>query len=157
MNRLRRTLLRVGRWIAAFCTFFITVAVLWIFYAVIHERYRYVQLPNGTRLAVTEWFTLDGGVVLKNSKGEIVVQPDIGGVVWNEQYVKGWRAAPDKGDIVFIYKVGDATGIDSTKATADEYKALIKQSGLKDEGDFLNFPSFLVLIENPDYQRAWYE
>ncbi len=157
MSRLRGALRRIWRWYMAFCTFFVTLAILWVFYAIIHDRYRYVQLPNGTRLAVTKWFELDGGVVLKNSNGDIVAQPNVGGVVWNDQYVKGWRWAPGKDDIVFIYKVGEPTAIDSTKATAEQYRVLIRQSGLKDEDDFLNFPGFLDLIGDIKYHRFWYE
>jgi hypothetical protein len=158
MSKVRIALRRLWRWNMAFCTIFITFAVLYIIYCLAEERYRYVQLPNGARLAVTEWFTLDGGVVLKNSSGQIVTPPDIGGVVWNDKYVKGWRWDAGKGgDIVFIYKIGCPMAIDSAKATAEEFRALSKQSGLADEHDYLNFPSFLTLIQNQDYHRSWYE
>lgn len=163
MNRVRRTLLSVGRWIAAFCTFFITVAVLWIFYAVIHERYRYVQLPNGTRLAVTEWFTPDGGVVLKNSKGDIVVPPNIGGVTWNDKYVLGWRWVPGKDDIHFIYKIGSPAAVEFNDDTAEDFRRLKNESGLTSTVEkgyhyySSSYQNYLDLIQNLDFHRAWYE
>lgn len=158
MSKVRTAMRRLWRWYMAFCTFFVTLAILYIIYFFVEERYRYVQLPNGARLAVTEWFTLGGGVVLKNSSGDIVTPPDIGGVVWNDKYVKGWRWDAGKGgDIVFIYEIGSPAAIDSAKTTADEYRMLSKQSGLADENDYLNFPSFLSLINNLDYHRSWYE
>lgn len=141
----------------AFCTFFVTLAVLWVCYCIVEERYRYVELPNGARLAVTKWFESGGGVVLMNGNGHIVASANVGGVVWNDHYVKGWRWAPGKEDIVFIYKVGDPAAIESTKATSKEYRAMAIQSGLENEDDFLNFPGFLELIGNLQYHRFWYE
>lgn len=162
-NKLQTALRNVGRWYIAFCTFFITVAVLWIFYAVIHERYRYVQLPNGTRLAVTEWFTLDGGVVLKNGKGDIVVPPNIGGVTWNDQYVLGWRWVPGKDDIHFVYKIGSPAAVEFNDDTAEEFRRLQNESGLTSTVEkgynyySSSYQNYLDLIQNLDFHRAWYE
>ncbi|MFZ5930881.1 MAG: hypothetical protein ACOY15_06670 [Pseudomonadota bacterium] len=157
MSKVRAALRSLWRFYRAICTFFATMVVLSLLYGPVHERYRYVELPNGARLAVTEWFESDGGVVLMNGNGDIVAAADIGGVVWNDHYVKGWRWAPGKDDIVFIYKVGDPAAIESTKETSKEYRVMLRQSGLENENDFLNFPGYLDLIEKLEYHRFWYE
>ena len=162
-SKVRGALRSLWRFYRAICTFFATLVVLSLLYGPVHDRYRYVELPNGTRLAVTEWFESDGGVVLKNSHGDIVVPPDIGGVVWNDQFVAGWRATPGNDEIYFIYKVGSLNAIEFRGDTAEEYRRLKKESGLKSivENGYHHYSlaeqNFLDLIQIPEYSRAWYE
>jgi len=170
MSKVRVALGRMWHWYRIACTIFFTGAALYVFNSLVEDRYRYVQLPNGTRLVATKW--LEGGIALENSHGDFIVQPDIGGVVWNSGYVKGWRStAPlgrpnrpyGKDDIFFIYKVGAATAIERNDVTEKQYIVLEKQSGLTDRtevapGKFESgYKDQFSLIWNAKYRRMWYE
>lgn len=143
----RNTLRRLLRWYMAVCTAFCTLAALFAVYSVFYEQYRCVQLPNGARLAPTQWF--EKNIALKNSQGDIVVQPDIDGVVWNDQYVAGWRRISGEGYFPFLYKIGDPADMEYT---GEERRAFVKQSGPTDHEEIMNY---MYLIYHTDYHRAW--
>ena len=162
----RHPIRRMLRWLMIVCAAFFTLVILLVLEAQIYLQYRYVQLPNGTSLAATEWF--EEGIVLRNSNGDIVVQPDIDGVVWNDRFVMGWRWIHGQDDIFFIYRIGDPAAVETglNDDNADAYRRLVKQSGLsglsgsKEIGTHhysSTYQNYLDLIQNLDYQRAWYE
>ncbi len=143
----RNTLRRLLRWYMTVCTAFFTLAVLYVPYGIFYDQYRCVQLPNGTRLVATQWF--EKKIALKNSQGDIVVQPDIDGVVWNDQYVSGWRWISGEGYFPFLYKIGDPADVEYT---GEEQRAFIKQSGPTDHKESMNY---MYLINSPGYRRTW--
>lgn len=148
-DRLRDAFRWMWRWYVYGCIAFGTLAVLYVLYAVFYYQYRYVQLPNGARLVATQWF--EKKIALKNSRGDIVVQPDIDAIAWNDKYVEGWRRVSGEGYFHFIYKIGDPANVEYTQ---EEYRALLEQSGPTDHKETMNY---FYLIDSPGYRRAWYE
>jgi hypothetical protein len=144
------------------CIVFCTLVIFIIGYGFIARQFDYVELPNGMQLKPTAW--LQKNIVLQTSDDRIVVAADIDMVIWNDDYVAGWRVIRGKGNSVedyvpFIYKIGDNSGLDGQGSTYQAYLNLHRASGLKSGGEMVSEKSMSVmtgyqlLLQDMRYRR----
>ena len=164
MNRV--SFLKKMRILRSLVACIVLCVVIYILYAYVYYRYRYVELPNGLQLHNISW--LDTVVVIHNAKGDEIIGPNVVEVVWNDQFIRGWRLNTNSvafGDrnIEFIYNIGAAAPIYRTKENFAAFHALEIQSALSTSKQTSRTHSvsllknYLDLIKDPQYRRNWYE
>jgi len=162
----QRTTQRVWHAYVTFCAIIVALTLLYVFYAFVHYRYRYVALPNGLQLHNVSWF--DTSVVIRNANGDEIVGPNVAEVVWNDRFIRGWRfyethAVSGKRNVEFIYHIGAAAPIYKTEENFAIFHALELQSALSTSKQISRTHSvsllknYLDLINDPHFRRNWYE
>lgn len=119
---------------------------------IIEQHYLYVELPNTVKLTLySQWST----ATLKDKNWDALTRSDVRKIIWNDQYVMGYRfAAGEDKEVCFIYKVGSSWAVENRDHTRQEFLKLVGESGLADK-KITEYKSFNELLNNPLYRRTW--
>lgn len=164
------SMLRILKRVFIVLIFMIFLVVLsWIAYASSRMMFDYVELPNG--LCLVSKSILPERIAVTDLKGNIIVEPEVHEVIWNDQYLAGWQSRRADSNtkkyenIKFIYKIGDAEPVYSYSKNyteTPEYIQKFKESGLDYTVEiaprkFMDISkTYWSLIKDPAYRRTWH-